>query len=44
VWDIGTDLFVAHELDEVVRDRTLQSFYLTPLVGVLDHMNCKWTL
>ena len=44
VWDIGTDLFVAHELDEVVRDRTLQSLYLKPLVGVLDHMNRKWAL
>lgn len=44
VWDIGNDLFVAHDLAEVARERTLESMYIKPLVGILGQMNRKWAL
>jgi hypothetical protein len=39
VWSIGNDLFVAHTMDEVEEDRTLESLYIKPLIELLDHLN-----
>ena len=39
IWKIGKDIFVAHTMDQVVADRTLESMYIQPLIELLDHFN-----